>query len=318
LKKGDFMNLAPLSLKPTIRNYVWGGRSLQPLAGPDTPEDAPIAEVWAIYEQNQIADGPFAGRVLADVLEHYVDEILGTRGGNGRFPLLIKLLDCARWLSLQVHPDDRLAVELEGPGFVGKTEAWHILEAAPEAEIIAGVKEGASPDALAEAVHGGEKILDIVEYHRVQGGDTVYMPARTVHALGPGLLVYEVQQTSDITYRVFDWNRPLTAGRELHLDQSLTAIDPALRGQIRRADEPGETLVTCDYFRLERLTMPQARNTHGESFHALTVIEGEALLESKYGPMPLGKFESVIVPAGLGVYELQGKFAVLCSSVSGV
>ncbi|MFO7585298.1 MAG: type I phosphomannose isomerase catalytic subunit, partial [Anaerolineales bacterium] len=267
------MNLAPLSLKPTIRNYVWGGRALQSLAGPDTSEDAPIAEIWAIYEQNLVADGLFAGRTLADVLVNYGDEVLGMRGGKGRFPLLIKLLDCARWLSLQVHPDDRLAAELEGPDLVGKTEAWHILEAAPEAEIIAGVKEGTSPDALAEAVRGGEKILDIVEYHRVQCGDTVYMPARTVHALGPGLLVYEVQQTSDITYRVFDWNRPLTNGRELHLDKSLAAIDPALRGQIRRAAEPGETLVTCDYFRLERLAAPQARNTHGESFHALTVIE---------------------------------------------
>jgi mannose-6-phosphate isomerase len=311
------MNLAPLSLKPTIRNYVWGGRVLQSLAGPDMPEDAPIAEVWAIYEQNQIADGPFAGRTLAEVLENYADQILGMRGGDGRFPLLIKLLDCARWLSLQVHPDDRLAVELEGSDLVGKTEAWHILDAAPDAEIIAGVKEGASPESLAEAVRGGEKILDIVEYHRVERGDTVYMPARTVHALGPGLLVYEVQQTSDITYRVFDWNRPLTDGRELHLDKSLAAIDPALRGQIRRADEPGETVVTCDYFRLERLTAPQVRNTHGESFHALTVIEGEALLESKYGPMPLGKFESVIIPAGLGVYELQGEFTALCASVSG-
>jgi mannose-6-phosphate isomerase len=308
--------LVPLTLTPTIRNYVWGGRALQSLAGPDAPDDAPIAEVWAIYEQNRVADGPFAGRTLADVLANHGDEILGTHSGNGGFPLLIKLLDCARWLSLQVHPDDHLAAELEGPGFVGKTEAWHILEAAPKAEIIAGVKEGTGPESLVEAVRSGEKILDIVEYHHVQRGDTVFMPSRTVHAIGPGLLVYEVQQTSDITYRVFDWNRPLTAGRELHLDQSLAAIDPTLRGQIRRTAEPGETLVTCDYFRLERLTMPQVRNTRGESFHALTVIEGKARLQSKYGAMTIGKFASVIIPAGLGVYELQGEFTVLCSSVS--
>lgn len=307
------MSIAPLTLKPKIRNYVWGGRALQALAGPDTPEDAPIAEVWAVYEHNEIARGPFAGRTLAELLAEHGDEILGARG-SGRFPLLIKLLDCARWLSLQVHPDDLLAVELEGPGFVGKTEAWHILEAAPEAEIIAGVKENTTPEALAGAIRGGEKILDIVEYHRVGRGDTVFMPARTIHALGPGLLVYEVQQTSDITYRVFDWNRPLTAGRELHLDKSLAATDPILRGQIRRANQPGEGLVTCDYFQLERLAAPQMHDTRGESFHALTVIEGRAQLHSAHGVLALGKFDSVIVPAGLGQYELQGDFVVLCSS----
>lgn len=307
------MSIAPLTLKPAIRNYVWGGRALQTLAGPDTPVDAPIAEVWAVYEHNEIASGPFAGRTLADLLVEQADEILGKRR-NGRFPLLIKLLDCARWLSLQVHPDDRLAVELEGPGMMGKTEAWHILEAESGAEIIAGIKADSDPAALAGAIRGEGNILDFVEYHHVSRGDTIFMPARTVHALGPGLLVYEVQQTSDITYRVFDWNRPMTAGRELHIEKSLAATDPALRGQIRRAVEPGEGLVTCDYFHLERLAAPQARDTHGQGFHALTVIEGQAHLHSTHGELTLNKFDSVIVPAGLGQYELKGDFVVLCSS----
>lgn len=312
------MHLSPLSLKPTIRNYVWGGRALQALTDADTPKEAPIAEVWAIYEQNQITAGPFAGRTLADVLNEHGREILGTRKRSGRFPLLIKLLDCARWLSLQVHPDDHLAAALEGPGLVGKTEAWHILDAAPDAEIIAGIKENTRPDALEQAIRGGEQILDRVEYYRIGRGDTVFMPARTVHALGPGLLVYEVQQTSDITYRVFDWNRPLTAGRELHLDKSLAAIDPALRGQIRRANQPGEMLVACDYFNLERLTSPQACDTRDESFHALTVIEGQATLQSESGALRLGKFDSVVIPAGLGGYELQGEFGALRASVGGL
>jgi len=307
------MTFAPLTLKPTIRNYVWGGRALQSLAGPDTPEEAPIAEVWAVYEHNEIASGPFIGRTLADLLAEHGDEILGLRG-SGRFPLLIKLLDCARWLSLQVHPDDNLAVELEGPGMVGKTEAWHILEAESGAEIIAGIKAGSDPAALADAIRGEGNILDFVEYHRVGRGDTIFMPARTIHALGPGLLVYEVQQTSDLTYRVFDWNRPLTAGRELHIDKSLAATHPALRGQIRRAAEPGDGLVTCDYFHLERLAAPQVRDTRGGSFHALTVIEGQAQLHSAHGVLTLAKFDSVIVPAGLGQYELKGGFVVLCSS----
>jgi mannose-6-phosphate isomerase len=308
------MTLAPLTLKPTIRNYVWGGRALQALAGSGTAEDAPIAEVWAVYEHNQITGGAFDGRTLAELLDEHGDEILGTRG-NGRFPLLIKLLDCARWLSLQVHPDDRMAAELEGPGFMGKTEAWHILEAEPNAELIAGIKENTSSEALAEAIRGGEKILELVEYHNVHKGDTIFMPARTIHALGPGLLVYEVQQTSDLTYRVFDWNRPMTGGRELHIEKSLAVSDPQARGQIRLAGETGSNLVNCNYFRLELLSAPQACNTHGESFHALTVIDGEAQLITEHGTQTLRQFDSVIIPARLGEYKLQGDFRALSSSV---
>ncbi|MCG2786733.1 MAG: class I mannose-6-phosphate isomerase [Anaerolineae bacterium] len=307
------MSLAPLTLKATIRNYVWGGHALQALAGPGAADDAPIAEVWAVYEHNQIASGPFAGKTLAELLKEHGDEILGTKG-NGRFPLLIKLLDCARWLSLQVHPDDGLALKLEGPGFMGKTEAWYILEAEAKAELIAGIKENTSAEALAEAIRGGEKILELVEYHNVDKGDTVFMPARTIHALGPGLLVYEVQQTSDLTYRVFDWNRPLTGGRELHIDKSLAVSDPQARGQIRRAGQAGSSLITCDYFHLEHLTAPVVRDTHGESFHALTVIGGAAQLQTEHGAQTLKQFDSVIIPAGLGKYELQGDFQVLCSS----
>ena len=308
------MSLAPLTLKPTIRNYVWGGRALQALAGPETAQDAPIAEVWAIYEHNQIASGPFAGRTLAELLEEYHDEILGTKG-KGRFPLLIKLLDCARWLSLQVHPNDEMAAQLEGAGFMGKTEAWHILEAEANAELIAGIKENTTAAALAEAIRAGEKILELVEYHRVHQGDTVFMPARTIHALGPGLLVYEVQQTSDLTYRVFDWNRPLTGGRELHIDKSLVVSDPQARGQIRRANPAEASLVHCDYFHLERLSAAIERDTHGESFHALTVIHGEAQLQTEHGIQTLKQFDSLIIPAGLGKYRLEGDFQVLCSSV---
>lgn len=307
--------IPPLTLTPIIRNYVWGGRALYALA-PESGPETPIAEVWAVYEQNKIAGGPFAGQTLRDLLAEYGDEILGKRGQDGRFPLLIKLLDCARWLSLQVHPDDRLAVELEGPGFVGKTEAWHILEAEAQAEIIAGIKAGSDPAALAEAVHGNRDILEFVERHRVGKGDTVFMPARTIHALGPGLLVYEVQQTSDVTYRVFDWNRPMTAGRELHIEKSLAAVDPHMRGQITSSDHSpaSGSLVRCGYFHLERLAGPQARDTRGESFHALTVIEGEAQLSSAHGGQTLRQFDSVILPANLGCYELRGNFRTLCSS----
>ncbi|MCS6909450.1 MAG: class I mannose-6-phosphate isomerase, partial [Anaerolineales bacterium] len=210
-------------------------------------------------------------------------------------------------------------------GHFGKTEAWHILEAEAGAQLIAGVRPGVSAEALAQAIRTGA-LLEVVAYHRVRAGDTVFMPAGTLHALGPGLLLYEVQQTSDITYRVFDWNRPASAGRALHLEQSARVANPDARGQLQHlpplAANDRRTLVTCQYFRLELLvaeTEALELDTHGESFHALTVIEGAAEVAAGSERLKLGRFESVVVPAEIGAYRLEpsGVFRVLNASVPG-
>jgi mannose-6-phosphate isomerase len=135
------------------------------------------------------------------------------------------LLDCNEWLSVQVHPDDALAAELEGPGHFGKTEAWHILRAEPGARIISGLLPGTTSEEMARAIRDGT-IAGMAEYMPLQQGDTVLTRARTIHALGPGLFVYEVQQTSDFTYRIYDWGRPQGAGRVLHVEQAIRASDP--------------------------------------------------------------------------------------------
>jgi len=308
---------------PTIRNYVWGGRTLLPIAGSNAEKnDDPIAEVWALYEGNMVNSSVLAGCTLAELVADYPNEILGTHiveQGNKRFPLLIKLLDCERWLSLQVHPNDEQARQLEGAQFMGKTEAWHILNAQPEAQLIAGIKPNTSTEELHAAI-GNETILDLVEYHHVQTDDTIFMPAGTIHALGPGLLVYEVQQTSDLTYRVFDWNRPQANGRTLHIEKSIAVTNPQSQGQITRHQNLGSritSLVKCPYFHLEMLSEPQERDTHGESFHALTVISGEARIFTHENEMLLRKLDTVLVSAVCGSYRLDGNFQILCSSVSG-
>ena len=306
---------------PAIRNYVWGGRNLLPIAGLEAKKsNDPIAEVWALHEDNLVNSGIFYGRKLADLVAEYPNEILGTNvvegQGTNRFPLLIKLLDCERWLSLQVHPNDEQARQLEGPQFIGKTEAWHILNARRDAQLIAGIKPNTSAGALHAAI-GNEAILDLVEYHHVQTSDTVFVPAGTIHALGPGLLVYEVQQTSDLTYRVFDWNRPQSDGRVLHIEKSIAVTNPQSQGQITRRKSFGDaatSLVQCPYFHLEMLSAPQKRDTHGESFHALTVISGEARIFTREGETLLHKFDTVLVPAACGSYRLDGDFQILCSS----
>jgi mannose-6-phosphate isomerase len=175
-------------------------------------------------------------------------------------------------------------------------------------------------------VRGGT-ILDHVQYVSVHSGDTVFMPAGTVHALGPGLLVYEVQENSDITYRVFDWNRPQTAGRVLHIEQSLAVANPGATGQARPLpplqDGAGHLLCACPYFTLEMLYARRSASieldTAGESFHALTVIEGALQVVTEGETIQVGRFETIFVPASYGGYRLQphGGFRALKASVEG-
>ena len=296
-----------LKLVPSYRDYVWGGDRLR-------SGHRPTAEAWVVWEEDEIESGSLAGKTLGEAAIQFGDALLGakamTRTGT-RFPLLIKLLDCAQWLSLQVHPNDQQAVELEGPGQFGKTEAWHILDSQPNSTLIAGLKPDTSAETLAASIRGGT-VIEHVQYAAVSAGDTIFMPAGTLHALGPGLLVYEVQQTSDWTYRVYDWGRPQTEKRPLHTEKSI---------QVTRADftapiiampdcEDGtqHTLVQCEYFTLEILCASINSinlDTKRESFHAITVIEGKAVLQARDESLELNKFQTAVIPSSAGNYQFQ-------------
>ncbi len=295
-----------LKLTPSYRDYVWGGDRLR-------PGHSPTAEAWVVWEDDVIETGPLAGKTLGQAAEEFGDALLGektTSRTGARFPILIKLLDCAQWLSLQVHPNDRLAVELEGPGQFGKTEAWYILDAEREAKIIAGLKPNTAPDQLAESIRAGT-VMDHVQYVNVRQGDTFFMPAGTLHALGPGLLVYEVQQTSDWTYRVYDWGRPATEKRPLHIEKSIRATRADFTAPIippPAADGMRHVLVESEYFTLEMLSAASNTieiDTRGESFHAITVIEGKAVLKAGDETAELDRFQTAVVPAEVGIYQFQ-------------
>lgn len=267
-----------------------------------------------MWEGDVIESGPLAGKTLGEAAEQFSEALLGAKTASHtgtRFPLLIKLLDCAQWLSLQVHPNDQLAVELEGPGQFGKTEAWHILDAEPDARLIAGLKPNTPPEQVAESIRTGT-VIDHVQYVNVKEGDTVFMPAGTLHALGPGLLVYEVQQTSDWTYRVYDWGRPATEKRPLHIDKSIRVTRADFTAPITPLPASGDgtrhVLVECEYFTLEMLSATSniiELDTAGESFHAVTVIEGKALLKAGDESVELEKFQTAVVPAQVGKYQFQ-------------
>jgi mannose-6-phosphate isomerase len=306
-------------LEPQYRDYVWGGSRLR-------PEIVPTAESWVIYEKDRIASGPLAGLTLAEASEKYGAELLGRRAvlRGTRFPLLIKLLDCADWLSLQVHPNDEQARRLEGPDQNGKTEAWHVVEADPGAALLAGLKPGVSADEASEAVRAG-KLLDKMQRLEVKTGDSILIRAGMVHALGPGLMIYEVQQTSDLTYRVWDWDRPAAAGRALHIDKSLAVIDASITGSlvpppVFEAQEGRQMLLRGEYFRLDLLTYQERviwQATHGVSFHAITVLEGQLELSGPGWQLTLGKFESALVPATCPPYLItpKGGYKALLASV---
>ena len=289
------MVLPPLRLVPELKERVWGGSRLGP----------GIGEAWLVHEANRVADGPFAGRTLADVTAELRGRLLG-RKASRRFPLLVKILDAAEWLSVQVHPDDVQALELEGGDQCGKAEAWHVLEAAPGAKVIAGLKPGVTRARLERAIHDGT-VLEIVSELAVAPGDTIYNCAGLVHALGPGVLLYEVQQSSDVTYRVWDWNRPASAARPLHVAQSLVVTRPDAMPRVTHGagDE-------CEHFALERVGPGMARlDTRGESFHAVTVVEGAA----RVAGVALEPFGSAIVPAETGRYEIEGSYRALVARV---
>ncbi len=277
------MTLSPLQFEPIFQPYLWGGRRLAEWF-PQAPAEGPIAEVWLISDEakfrSRVAGGPHAGRTLRELMNEFGPRLIGHHYRPGaRFPLLVKLLDAREPLSVQVHPNDAQA----GQGQCGKTEAWVVLHAEPGARIYAGLCEGVDKAALRCAIEA-KRVEEVLHSFEPKAGDCVFLPAGTVHALGAGLLIFEVQQTSDITYRLHDWGRvdPRTGRpRELHIEQSLACVD-WVRGPILPVNADGELLVDCPYFRLwrKRSERKLVRVGSADEFRIITVVDGRGLLDS--------------------------------------
>ena len=300
---------------PDLRERVWGGRRL------GSPRGQPIGEAWVAGPSNVIADGPDAGRTLAEIAAREGASFVGRNAGaltGDRFPLLVKLIDPAAWLSVQVHPDDATARQLEGPEALGKAEAWYVLDAAPGAELLVGVRGRISGAAVRAAIADGSgSLAPLLARHRARAGDAVPIPAGTLHAVGPGVFLYEVQQPSDLTYRCDDWGRPATLARPLHISQALASVWPASRPRFRHAPKIDRaTLVTCEHFVLERLIVGPDRSavleSDGASVHVLTAIDGPVRLlpvasggmRTRSGPIVLGGLETAVVSAATSAYTI--------------
>ncbi len=315
--------LYPLRFHPILRRYIWGGRRLESSLGKRLAPGNDWAESWEVCDrgpdQSIVEFGPLAGTTLGHLVNERGDELLGRHHPQLRFPLLLKFLDACQTLSVQVHPDDARAAKLNPPD-LGKTEAWVVLEAEPGSVIYAGLKPGVERDTLAAAIRQG-RCQDCLHAFQSLPGDCVFLPAGTVHAVGAGLLVAEIQQSSDVTYRLFDWNRLGSDGqpRPLHIEQGLDAVDfrrgPVEPRQPRPTEQPQVSrLVQCERFLLDRWEFDSPLPTGGDSrCHLIAVLEGAVRIEGDPSKAVLPRGGTALVPAGLGRIRLspQGRTILL-------
>ena len=307
--------LYPLTFEPVFKNYPWGGRNLETLLGRTIP-DGIVAESWEVAAHangsSPIATGALKGKTLQEAMATWGVDLVGSRNAEdlaqGRFPLLIKLLDANSWLSVQVHPEDAYARIHEGES--GKTEMWVVIHAEPGAELIYGFAPGVTRERFAAAIEAGEteKYLHKVV---VKAGDVVFVPTGSIHGLGPGILIAEIQQNSDTTYRIYDWGRP----RPLHIEKSLEVLDfnlvePDVLTPTVLTDVavPTEVIGECRYFRTERLRLAAGQSwagqTDGRTLEIWGVLSGEATLHWSGDDVPLVAVSWVLVPAGLGDFRI--------------
>lgn len=320
--------LYPLKFRPRLKARLWGGQSLAERKGaylPRVDKGKNIGESWEIScvrgDCSVVAGGMLKGNGLHELVEVYMGDLVGdavfdTYGEV--FPLLIKRLDCHEVLSVQVHPDDRLAEMRHGSA--GKTEMWYVTDAEPGASLYIGLRKGTSREDYLRAV-AEERLPELLNRVEVRKGDLFFIPAGTVHALGAGLKVVEVQQTSDITYRIYDWGRVDADGepRELHTALAVDAIDFGVdAGNLvmkyaPRLNEAVEA-VRCKYFTVNVLDIDgRVERVHVEkdSFVIYICTEGRAVLTTDSAAVPVAEGESVLVPAVIPEVRLEGKGRLL-------
>jgi len=312
-----------VKLTPSVADNIWGGTRLITEYGIKTDKN-PAAEAWVLSchpaGPSTIQNGKFEGKTLQ---EAYLEDkaICGTKGEKYEFfPLLIKFIDAKQNLSIQVHPDDEYAMRVEGE--YGKTEAWYILDCEPDAELILGFKKEISVEEFKKAAQSDE-MMDVCNHIKVKKGDLFFIESGTMHAICKGILLAEVQQNSNTTYRIYDYGRLGKDGkpRELHVDKAADVTKlcpPTIADASQRKTEEFDNatralLTTCDLFTMYELKVDGAYTgtANEESFVSLLALEGECTVECNGDTMPMKKGESIFIPANSGEFIINGKIDLL-------
>lgn len=316
------MKRYPLLLTPVSRTAIWGGTRL--LRGWNkTSEEATLAESWELsvreHETCTVQNGEAAGLTLGEALSRMGRDAISSGFAPGdRFPLLVKLIDAADALSVQVHPDDVYAREHEGE--CGKTEMWYVVEAEEGAHILYGLRDGVTASDFANAVREG-RVEEVLRVQPVCAGESYFIPAGQPHAIGAGILVAEIQQNSDLTYRIFDYHRLGADGRPraLHREQAMAVVRArtheeceALRYECGRGED---CLARCRYFSVERWSIDGTREarTAADRFSHLLCLAGEGTICFAGERYPITRGSSVLLPAAMGDYTLEGRMTLLCA-----
>lgn len=299
----------PLKFYPVYKNMIWGGRNIATKFDRKIPHGN-IGESWEICCREDgmsvVSNGRLKEKTLEVLISEYKESLLGTlvynQGSHHSFPLLIKIIDATDRLSVQVHPDDTYAAKHNDSG---KTELWYVLDAEPGAGLIYGLKEGLTKEAFVQALDEGDikKTLNRIPITR---GDTLYIPSGTVHAILEGALIAEIQQNSNVTYRLYDWDRLDKDGkpRELHVEDAINVID---------FDRPLNSPNDGTYFSVEELEIDEkySNSTDGSRFYIYMVIEGSGTMKYEGGEETLVPGDTVLIPATMGEYSIIGDIRVL-------
>jgi len=317
--------LYPLKTVPVYKNYLWGGNNLKKL-GKSVPEE-PVAESWELSampgNENRIANGPLKGENLAELIEKYGKLITGDKTAHNSpdagLPVLLKFIDANDRLSIQVHPDDEYARKHEN-GKSGKTEMWYVLDAKPGSTVVHGFREGLEQKQIKGFIKE-RKYKDLFREVTVEKGDVIFVQAGTVHALNGGLVVAEIQQPSDLTYRIYDYDRVDAAGKQrpLHIEKALDVLDYRTYKAVYRGLAIRDDKFAGKYLALNRNFCVRQIESAGDpielvadgTLSAWMILSGEAEVSSKIERVCAKALETVLIPAFLGRYRMEGKFSAL-------
>lgn len=314
--------LYPLKFQPILKDKIWGGQKLKTLLHKDSNLNN-VGESWEISDvegdTSIVSNGSLKGQSLKQLLITYKHDLIGLQNYRifeNKFPLLIKFIDAKEDLSIQLHPNDELAKARHNS--FGKTEMWYVMQADTDSNLIVGFNQKVTPKLYLK--HLKDKTLPkILNFDKVKEGDTYFIEVGRIHAIGAGVMLAEIQQTSDVTYRVYDWDRVDADGneRELHNDLAIDAIDfdmkDNFRAQYSKSENQSNKMVSCPYFTTNYLKINQTlqKQNHHDSFIIYICVDGEAKISVEKHSEPIKKGETILLPAAIDTYQISSKNATL-------